>query len=86
MTRTVAIDWSGREKGEAEHNWIAEVEDGRLCELHNGRTRHEVVKYLIELKEMAQLGGARDAPSSFRSGIARTAKRRGPSRSRRSAE
>jgi hypothetical protein len=45
--RCVAVDWSGRQRGDAEFIWIAEAVDGRLTFLENGRSRCEVVAWLI---------------------------------------
>jgi hypothetical protein len=47
--RIVAVDWSGRAKGAAESLWRAEVRDGKLTELRNGRDRDELIAKLIEL-------------------------------------
>jgi hypothetical protein len=47
VTRVIAIDWSGRAHGAAEHIWTAVVEGGRLVALDNGRERDEVVADLI---------------------------------------
>ncbi|MBJ7331588.1 MAG: DUF429 domain-containing protein [Solirubrobacteraceae bacterium] len=45
----IAVDWSGRaDARHAETIWAAEVIDGRLTSLQNGRTRDEVVAHLIE--------------------------------------
>ncbi len=44
--RCVAVDWSGRERGAAEHIWIAEAEGGRLTFLENGRSAEQVVDWL----------------------------------------
>jgi hypothetical protein len=46
--RVIAIDWSGRAKGAAEHTWTAEVIGGTLAQLTNGREPAEVISGLIE--------------------------------------
>jgi hypothetical protein len=46
LTRVVAVDWSGRAKRPEESIWTAEVRDGRLVDLHNGRTGGQVVEWL----------------------------------------
>ena len=45
--QTIAIDWSGRERGAAEAIWFARVRDGALVELENGMDRAEVVAAAI---------------------------------------
>lgn len=49
--RVAAVDWSGdaTPAGQREHIWVAVVQDGELLELAGGRTRGEVVTYLVEL-------------------------------------
>jgi len=47
--RMIAIDWSGKAKGEAEFIWLAEVRDGVLASLENGRGRTEVVQHIVDL-------------------------------------
>jgi hypothetical protein len=47
--RVVAVDWSGKLKRAEEFLWLAEVRDGVLVDLANGRTREELVAYLIQL-------------------------------------
>lgn len=44
----VAVDWSGRVARAQEAIWIAEVRDGRLGFLENGRDRAGVIAWLIE--------------------------------------
>jgi predicted nuclease with RNAse H fold len=44
--RVIAIDWSGKEKNAAEFIWLAEVVDGRLIDLCNGRDRAEVIHHV----------------------------------------
>jgi hypothetical protein len=44
----VAIDWSGRARGERRHLWTAEAEGGRLLRLEAGRTRAQVVDELVD--------------------------------------
>jgi hypothetical protein len=41
--QTIAIDWSGRERGAAEAIWLARVRDGALVELENGMERRDVI-------------------------------------------
>jgi hypothetical protein len=43
----IAVDWSGKEKGEAESIWLAEVCDGVLTTLENGRGRTEVIQLIV---------------------------------------
>jgi hypothetical protein len=45
--RVIAVDWSGRRVGAAEFIWLAEVRDGLLTTLENGRDRDAVVDHLI---------------------------------------
>ena len=47
MMQTIAIDWSGRERGAAEAIWLARVRDGALVELENGMERDEVIDTAI---------------------------------------
>jgi hypothetical protein len=44
----VAVDWSGRTRGERRHLWTAEARDGELLRLEAGRTRAEVVDELVD--------------------------------------
>ena len=44
--RVLAIDWSGAVSGAAEKTWLAEVVDGRLVRLENGRSREELARHL----------------------------------------
>lgn len=46
--RCVAVDWSGAARGAHRKIWTAEVEDGQLLALTSGRSRKEVIRYLIE--------------------------------------
>lgn len=48
MTQVIAIDWSGRATGAAEHIWTAIAEDGRLVSLDNGLGRSETIAEVIE--------------------------------------
>jgi hypothetical protein len=43
----VAIDWSGRRRGERRHLWLAEAHAGTLLRLEAGRTRAQVVDELV---------------------------------------
>jgi hypothetical protein len=45
--QTIAVDWSGRERGAAEAIWLARVRDGVLVELENGMDRGEVIAAVI---------------------------------------
>lgn len=47
--RLVAVDWSGAFSRAAKTMWLAEVRDGVLNRLENGRSRGQVVEHLIEL-------------------------------------
>jgi hypothetical protein len=47
MSRVIAIDWSGRATREHRTIWIAEADESGLLFLENGRTRAEVVEWLI---------------------------------------
>jgi hypothetical protein len=47
--RVVAVDWSGRKQGERRSIWLAEVVDGELVRLEDGRTRDEVADHIVEL-------------------------------------
>lgn len=47
--RVLAIDWSGKDKRAEESLWLAEVRDGQLVALENGRAREAVIGHLIEL-------------------------------------
>ncbi len=44
--RMFAIDWSGAVRGARKKIWLAEVVDGRLVCLKNGRSRNQVADYL----------------------------------------
>lgn len=47
--RVVAVDWSGKRQRPEEAIWIAEVRDGQLTGLENGRGREQVAGHLIAL-------------------------------------
>jgi Protein of unknown function (DUF429) len=47
----VAVDWSGKLKRAQESIWLAEVRDGELVRLENGRRRGEVVRHLIDVAQ-----------------------------------
>jgi hypothetical protein len=49
--RVVAVDWSGRDRGAAESIWLAEVCDGALTRLENGRSRPSLVEHVIRLAD-----------------------------------
>jgi hypothetical protein len=46
--RVIAIDWSGKQDGGRSTIWIAEAEGPRIRTLESGRSRDEVVDWLIE--------------------------------------
>jgi len=46
--RAIAVDWSGAKSGEQRKIWLAEVSDGRMARLENGRTRDEVIDHLCQ--------------------------------------
>ena len=46
--RIMAVDWSGEAGGGRKTIWIAEVIDGRLARLENGRSRSELIDFLVE--------------------------------------
>lgn len=46
--RVIAVDWSGARKGARHRIWLAEVQDGTLLRLEEGRSREEIVEHLIE--------------------------------------
>lgn len=48
ITRTIAVDWSGRATRASKTIWAAEVADGELVFLENGRTRAEVAELVEE--------------------------------------
>lgn len=43
--RVIAVDWSGA-AGPVRVIWLAEVADGRVRRLHNGRTREQIARLL----------------------------------------
>lgn len=45
--RVIAIDWSGARTGAAKKIWLAEVIEGRLVRLENGRSREQVADHLV---------------------------------------
>lgn len=45
--RAIAIDWSGRARGDAEHIWLAEARSGRLVDLCNGMSRACVIDEVL---------------------------------------
>lgn len=45
-TRVIAIDWSGAAVRASKSIWLAEVADGRLIRLENGRDRSEITSHL----------------------------------------
>jgi hypothetical protein len=48
ITRTIAVDWSGRASGASKKIWVAEVADAELVFLENGRSRAEVAQLVVE--------------------------------------
>ena len=48
MARVIAIDWSGAASGAKNKIWIAEALAGELLFLEDGRSREQVVDWLIE--------------------------------------
>ncbi len=48
MARVIAIDWSGAATGAKNKIWIAEALAGELLFLENGRSREQVVDWLVE--------------------------------------
>jgi hypothetical protein len=51
VMRVMAVDWSGKLKGEAEFIWLAEVKDGVLRTLENGRGRAEIIRHIVDLAD-----------------------------------
>ncbi len=49
--RIFAVDWSGKLEGEQESIWLAEVRDGELTSLENGRRREALVEHILEIAE-----------------------------------
>ena len=54
--RVIAIDWSGKEKNAAEFIWLAEVVDGRLTRLCNGRGRDDVIEHVADIEGEVVVG------------------------------
>ena len=48
--RVIAVDWSGREARPHESIWLADVREGELVDLWNGRSRAELVEFLISAR------------------------------------
>jgi hypothetical protein len=48
ITRTMAVDWSGRASGASKTIWVAEVANAELVSLENGRSRAEVAHLVAE--------------------------------------
>jgi hypothetical protein len=53
-TRIIAVDWSGRAKNAAEAIWLAEAADGQIVQLENGRTRDQLITYLLDLADTSR--------------------------------
>jgi Protein of unknown function (DUF429) len=49
--RVLAVDWSGKLKRAEEFLWLAEVRDGELVSLQNGRSRGQLVEHVITIAE-----------------------------------
>jgi len=49
--RLIAIDWSGMLEGAQRNIWLAEVVEGRLTRLQNGRSREQIADHLIQEAE-----------------------------------
>lgn len=49
FSRVIAVDWSGAVAGGHDTIWLAEVVDGVLTSLENGRSRDQLTERLIEL-------------------------------------
>jgi hypothetical protein len=47
--RVVAVDWSGRARGERRAIWVAEARDGQIVRLEDGRSRDEVAELVLDL-------------------------------------
>jgi hypothetical protein len=52
ITRTMAVDWSGRASGASKRIWVAEVAGAELVFLENGRSGAEVAQLLAERAAM----------------------------------
>ena len=52
----VAVDWSGAAQGAAARIWLAQVIDGVLVDLHDGRSRAQVVADLVALRDRCPQG------------------------------
>jgi hypothetical protein len=48
ITRTIAVDWSGRASRASKSIWVAEVTEAGLTFLENGRTREGVAELVID--------------------------------------
>lgn len=53
------VDWSGAGSGHARRLWVADVQDGRLVSLRNGRTRASVTAELVDTTVRAGADGQR---------------------------
>jgi NTP pyrophosphatase (non-canonical NTP hydrolase) len=54
FSRVIAVDWSGVAAGGHDTIWLAEVQDGELTVLENGRSRQELTDRLIEIAAVDQ--------------------------------
>lgn len=48
-TRVIAIDWSGDATAARRKIWLAEVADGQLIRLENGRDQEQIAQHLVSL-------------------------------------
>jgi hypothetical protein len=47
--RVVAVDWSGRARGERRAIWVAEARNGEIVRLEDGRSRDEIADLVLDL-------------------------------------
>ncbi len=47
--RALAVDWSGRAERAERSIWLAEAREGQLVVLERGRTREQLIEYVMEL-------------------------------------
>lgn len=58
-SRVIAVDWSGARTGAERKIWLAEVRDGHVIRLRNGRSREAVTQELVESAHNAAQRGER---------------------------
>ncbi len=58
-TRVIAVDWSGARRGADRRLWLAEVAEGRVQRLENGRSREQVTAELVRIARAARAAGER---------------------------